>query len=60
MPTGFYVIYNDIESNHNNMFIFIIWVDAKKKVIRANFKLFHLNFATFSFLVGNIIFSAIF
>ena len=30
----------------------------KKKVIRANFKLFHLYFATF--LVQNIIFSAIF
>ena len=32
--------------------------NCKKKVIRANFKLFHLYFATF--LVGNIIFSAIF
>ena len=31
---------------------------SKKKVIRVNFKLFHLYFATF--LVGNIIFSAIF
>ena len=30
----------------------------KKKVIRANFKLFHLYFATFS--VENVIFSAIF
>ena len=30
----------------------------KKKVIRANFKLFHLYFATF--LVGNIIFSDVF
>ena len=30
----------------------------KKKVIRANFELFHLYFATF--LVENIIFSAIF
>ena len=30
----------------------------KKKVIRANFKLFHLYFATF--LVENVIFSAIF
>ena len=30
----------------------------KKKVIKANFKLFHLHFATF--LVENIIFSAIF
>ena len=30
----------------------------KKKVIRANFKLFHLYFATF--LVGNIMLSAIF
>ena len=30
----------------------------KQKVIRANFKLFHLYFATF--LVGNIILSAIF
>ena len=30
----------------------------KKKVIRANIKLFYLYFATF--LVGNIIFSAIF
>ena len=29
----------------------------KKKVIRVNFKLFHLYFATF--LVGNIIFSAL-
>ena len=29
-----------------------------KKVIKANFKLFHLHFATF--LVGNIVFSAIF
>ena len=31
---------------------------TKKKVIRANFKLFHLYFATF--LVENVIFSAIF
>ena len=30
----------------------------KKKVIRANFKLFHLYFATFS--VENVIFSSIF
>ena len=30
----------------------------KKKVIKANFKLFHLHFAIF--LVGNVIFSAIF
>ena len=28
MPTGVYVIYNYIESNHNNMFIFIIWVEV--------------------------------
>ena len=33
-------------------------IEKQKKVIRANFKLFHLYFATF--LVGNIIFSAIF
>ena len=32
--------------------------NKKEKVIRANLKLFHLYFATF--LVGNIIFSAIF
>ena len=28
MPTGVYVIYNYIESNHNNMFIFITWVEV--------------------------------
>ena len=33
-------------------------IEKQKKVIRANFKLFHLYFATF--LVENIIFSAIF
>ena len=33
-------------------------IENKKRVIRANFKLFHLYFATF--LVGNIIFSAMF
>ena len=33
-------------------------IEKQKNVIRANFKLFHLYFATF--LVGNIIFSAIF
>ena len=33
-------------------------IEKQKKVIRANFKLFHLYFATF--LVKNLIFSAIF
>ena len=33
-------------------------LEIEKKLIRANFKLFHLYFATFS--VENIIFSAIF
>ena len=33
-------------------------IEKPKKVIKANFKLFHLYFATFS--VGYIIFSAIF
>ena len=33
-----------------------VWPPPRKKVIRANFKLFHLYFATF--LVKNIIFSA--
>ena len=33
-------------------------IEKQKKVIRSNFKLFHLYFATF--VVGNIVFSAIF
>ena len=33
MPTGVYVIYNYIESNHNNMFIFIIWVQVPRLFI---------------------------
>ena len=57
------IIYNnDLTHFHKSH-----WTDAplpheiekpKKKVIRANFKLFHLYVTTFS--VGNIIFSAIF
>ena len=36
----------------------LLEIEKQKKVIRANFKLFHLYFATF--LVGSIVLSAIF